>query len=223
MSAINVFTYSDGAVIWTDAASYLADGTLAAISSKVHPLPHLNAVIAARAPSLFLPLIGLRLGQSFDSFDAMISGLAQETRIFFGLHSQIFSMCDLGPDFDLVVCGWSENRGACETWIMCSQARGELAAWTPHQMGPVALMPYDDALGAVLTLSEAQLGGALHPVEDGLRIIEAQRNVKVCQGKESVPSHGVGGFAQMTLLGREQIETRVMRRWPDKLGIKLGA
>jgi hypothetical protein len=140
----------------------------------------------------------------------------------FELHSAIFKFCDLGAEFDLVVVGWSESRGRCETWLMFSQARGDQGAWTPHEMGPVVLMPYDEALGDRLGLTEAQIAGGLHAVEDGLRIIEEQRGVSAFQGDRDVPSHGVGGFAQLTLVGRDHIETRIMRRWPDEIGGRLG-
>lgn len=221
MSAINVLQYLDGAAVWTDGAHYLADGTLMASAPKVEALPHLNAVVAARAPSLFLPLIASQLGREFDSFDGLVEGLAQAVRVGCTLHRAILERCDLGADFDLVVVGWSESRDRCETWVMFSAARGEQAAWTAHEMGPVVLMPYDEALGDVLGLTDAQLAGGLHPVEDGLRIIEAQRGVAACQGDRDQPSHGVGGFAQLTLVARDRIETRVMRRWPDAIGERL--
>jgi hypothetical protein len=208
--------------VWTDGASYLADGTLMTVSGKVEILAHLNAVVAARAPSLFLPLIAHHLGQAFDTFDAMVAGLSEAVQVGVALHSRIFDLCDLGADFDLIVVGWSNARGRCETWTLFSQDRGDAKAWTAHEMGPVMLAPYDGPLGDRLALTDAQLAGGLHPIDDGLRIIEAQRAVAAPQGGRAQPSHGVGAFAQMTLVGRDHIETRIMRRWPDPIGAPLG-
>ena len=223
MSAINVLQYPDGAAVWTDGAHYLADGTMMAVAPKIEALPHLHAILAARAPSLFLPLMAYRLGTEFATFDALVEGMAVAVRIGFALHSALFDRCDHGADFNLVVVGWSESRGRCETWVMSSVLFGEMEPWNPQEMGPVLLMPYDDDLGDRLILTPEQLAGGLHPVEDGLRIIEAQRGVAACQGGREEPSHGVGGFAQMTFVGRHQITTAIMRRWPDAIGERLGA
>ncbi len=84
-------------------------------------------------------------------------------------------------------------------------------------------MPYDEALGDALALTEAQLAGGLHPVEDGLRIIEAQRGVAAARAARTSPRTGVGGFAQMTLVGHDHIEdagdAAVARSVGERLGM----
>ncbi len=216
MTAINIITTPTAIHMITDGASYLADGTLGALSSKVYPLPHLNAVLAARGPHMFLPLAGATLSMA-DSFDALAAGLADAVRGVVDAWGGLLTMCDIGADFDLVVAGFGEAGPAA--YVITSKERDSVPAWEAHRLGPFVAMPWDAATEARvehgLTLAERE-GELDDPEGFLLRVVEAQRHV------EEDGRHGVGRFAQVTVLDCQGISTRVVRRWGDVVGGRLG-
>ncbi|MFG1396134.1 hypothetical protein [Roseixanthobacter pseudopolyaromaticivorans] len=216
MTAINLAIHPETIFVVTDGASYMADGTLGALSSKTYPLPHLNAVLAARGPHYFLPLVGATLSMA-DSFDDLVAGLADAVRDVMAVHGGLLSLCDIGPDFDLVVAGFGEAGPAA--YVLTSKERDGVPAWEVQPMGQFVAMPWDAATEARvehgLTLAERE-GELDDPEGFLLRVVEAQRHV------EEDGRRGVGGFAQVTVLDREGVSSRIVRRWGDVVGERLG-
>lgn len=216
MTAINIITTPAAIHMLTDGASYLADGTLGALSSKVYPLPHLSAVLSVRGPHMMLPLVGATLSMA-DSFDDLVAGLADAVRGVVDAWGGLLTMCDIGADFDLVVAGFGAAGPAA--YVLTSKERDGVPAWKAHRLGPFVAMPWDAATEARvehgLTLAERE-GELDDPEGFLLRVVEAQRRFHE-DGR-----HGVGGFAQCTVLDRQGISSRVVRRWDDVMGERLG-
>lgn len=224
MSAVNIMRGTEEILLWTDAASYLADGTVGSFGGKVIPLPHLNCAMAARAPRLFGPLIADHLGGTFETFDALVEGFAAEVQAATIVHASLFRLCTLGADFELYVAGWSESRQRPESYILTNTTRHEgLPAWTLSELQPLSIAPWDEDLAGRV---EAEFAGGVtgnDPVDVGMRLIELQRTVKAVPVEGYGEMHGVGGFCQLTVIKPHGITMQVLRWWPeDRLGEKLG-
>jgi len=55
------------------------------------------------------------------------------------------------------------------------------------------------------------------PTRDGMRVLEIQRR-HLPDWPASVNHHVVGGFAQLTTITENSIETKIIHRWPDEVG-----
>jgi hypothetical protein len=221
MTAINVIQRPHAIHMLTDAASYMPDGTLGMVGQKAHPVAHLSAVFSSRGPQLFMPLMSEAVFSAFSSFDEMIDGLVERVRTAVSAIAPTLALCAHGPNFDLVIAGWSTARRRPETYVLTDHANYGFPAWTLKPFGALLITPWTADLDGRLKLTRAELAGKLDPVKDGLRILEAQRFVKEIQRNETEPAYGVGGFAQLTTVTAENITTRILKRWPDPIGEKL--
>lgn len=187
------------------------------------PLPHLRAALAARAPSLFLSLIGQELGSRFESFDALVQHGVEAVRVHVDACAAVFEQCILGSDFDLVIAGFSEKRDRGETYTITSRERASSSAWTMNHCGPEFVSPYNAELQERLnSLAKSPLHPGSDPVALGLAVMEEQRGMRGEQAAGHPPAAGVGGFCQLTTITREAIQTRILRRWNDRIGEPLG-
>lgn len=180
-------------------------------------------MLSARGPSLFLPLVAQHLGSRFDSFDALVRGAPEAVREAEENFGPIFEHCMLGSGFDLVLVGWSEARDRGETYSLTSIERPSQPPWVMRDMGNLMLSPFDaDLEPRVAALGRSGRVNMEDPVALGIAIMEEQRGVKAVQAPGYAPAGGVGGICQMTTLTRDTIETRVVHRWPDRIGKPLG-
>lgn len=221
MSAINIFTTPTAVHVVTDGAAYLSDGTMTAVVQKAHPIAHLRMVLAGRGPSVLTPLLAEAVQQAFRSFDAAAEGLSEVVEEAVGTYADVFSRCDIGADFDLLMAGWSESRDCGEVYYLSSIDRAGVPAWSLSKCGPVVLSPNDDAMTERLRSKGAQLDLTRNdPLAVALIIMEEQRGVAGLQGGDE-PVHGVGGFAQATTITRGGISSRILRQWADPVGVPL--
>lgn len=216
MTAINVFRFTDGIMIWTDGAFYDADGVLCFNNDKVRPLPHLRAAVAVRGSGLIGPILANRLGSGFSTFDNMVAGLAETVAWAVVAQQHILELCSHGKAFQVIVAGWSEARGEPQTYRVESAAPDVV-----HREGPFVFTPGNAALDAQLT-AEFTDPGQLSGMEGGVRVLEMQRALRIEQVEGHGEVCGVGGFAQLTVITRELIQTQIVKRWPDQVGQKMG-
>ncbi|MGH6924588.1 MAG: hypothetical protein ACRED5_12690 [Propylenella sp.] len=191
---------------------------------KIVALPHLNAAISSRGPKLFLPLIADHLGSRHARFDDLVEKLREEIQVLTLLYSHVFQLCAHGADFDLVLAGWSEARQQPESYFISTREQPGVPAWSVCELDPLAGMPMDDETAARFEASltdEERRGVISDPVDFLLRLAEAQRQLKAIQGQMSEATHGVGGFAQLTIIMPTLIQTSIVRRWPDQIGERI--
>lgn len=221
MSAINIITTPKAVHVISDGACYRSDGTLHGVAQKAHSIAHLRMIVAARGPSILTPLIAESLQHAFTSFDAAVEGMAAVVEDAVETYGTTLAMCSIGADFDLLVAGWSEARDCGETYYLSSMDRPGVPAWTVSKCGPVVISPNDDAMTARLQRQGAALDlNRRDPLDVALVIMEEQRKVKGHQGGDE-EVHGVGAFAQVTSVTRDGIASRILRRWPDAIGMPL--
>ena len=180
MTAIAIIKQSKAVHVLTDGAACNADGTLLSPMVKAWPIPHLNAVIAARGSAHFAPLFAMHApahgAESFDGLRDRIASIARQVSSDFAFLLQRSSQ---GSQLDLVVAGWSESLDAPACYFICNHALHGAASppWEVIEIGPISLLPQTAAMVADLT-GEYPNGldhEAANPVADGLRILEIQR------------------------------------------------
>lgn len=217
MSAVNIITEPDAIHMFCDGAHYLGDGTLGAVSSKGYLLPHLNAAASCRGPTVFMDRLGPEIGRRFESFDEMVEGIVYLAREVFEREADTLARCQIGADFDLFVSGFSEDRNRPETYVLSSHDTN-VEPWVLHDLGPIAIAPYDAELGAKLE--------AMEPTTDvlaaGIAIMEAQRGFRGQNAGHGAVMAGVGGHCQWIKITRESIQTAIVRKWDDEFLERLG-
>lgn len=217
MTATNIIIQPDAINMFVDGAHYLGDGTLGAVSSKGYLLPHLNAAASCRGPSVFMDRLGPEIGRRFESFDEMVEGIVYLAREVFEREADTLARCQIGADFDLFIAGFSEARSRPEAYIVASHGTN-VEPWVVHELGPIAVAPYDAEMGAKLEAMEP----ATDVLTAGIAIMEAQRGVHGQNAGHGAAMAGVGGHCQWIKITRDSIQTAIVRRWDDVVGERLG-
>jgi hypothetical protein len=113
MTAVNFLVLPDALHVISDAAFYTPDGVVVEVHTKVHPIPHLSAVVAGRGPRNAVPLFAL-VGARARSFDELMARLEVEFEKFCVVHFH-------GDErLMLNVGGYSEKRGRFEFGFISS-------------------------------------------------------------------------------------------------------
>ncbi|MCO5129277.1 MAG: hypothetical protein M9932_01765 [Xanthobacteraceae bacterium] len=215
MSAINTLIQNDRVHLYTDAAAYLPDGEIQAILPKVRMLPHINAAMAMRGPFLGLAPIAevLSLAGSFDDLKANIVSVLQNCADQF---EHLLGQCSLGSDFEVVIAGLSETTGPSAYLVASHDRYGE--PWAIIDLIGFSATPANaDVHGRIQNIANGRGVDGLDPVADGLAIMQAQRESRF----EDIV--GVGGFAQLTTIDANGVHSRIIHRWPDRIGGKVAA
>jgi hypothetical protein len=204
--------------MFTDAASYDGEGNLRLLAVKAHPLPHLKAVVAARAAHLFMPTVLDFLSSGFESFDDIPKGIVRMLRSAEEVNKQMLG-ANRVQRWEVVMAGWSASRGPSSLLVANYELPG-VPAWTVWDPGPMFVSPYDETLeGHLLAAGLNKSNAAKLNVEElGLTMLEAQRHIVGTDSADAKPVVGVGGFAQETIVTADWISTRMLKRWPDKIG-----
>ena len=223
MSAILVFNQSDKISLLTDAAHYTVTGDLVAAAPKCYALPHLNCAIAWRGGaygSIVAPILeAIAPLESFDQIERSLPELLKSV-------AAVAEAQGNEPEpFEIHIAGYS--RGAGRSYLMNNHRHQPgIDPYTVTPTGPVMVSPGDAELNAEIASRWPNRSiDDLDPETMGLEIMELQRGQKY-----EANFHGllpkiciVGGVAQMTTVWPDHIETRILRRWPDKRGAPIAA
>lgn len=217
MSACNIIRTDDAIYMFTDAASYWADGTLGAVGQKISILAHLNCSISCRGPRGFAEELAQAINGAFGSFDELAESFALAISNFYYVGRDHYAKCATGAEIEVFLAGWSESRQRPESYVVCSHGlHGE--PWSLIPLGPVAVAPFDADLDARCA--------AIEPSDDivsvGVALMEEQRKVRGPHAGTGPAVAGVGGFCQMTVIRPQSIQTAIVHRWPDQIGQPLG-
>ncbi|MDA9437238.1 hypothetical protein [Bradyrhizobium sp. CCBAU 51627] len=208
MTAFNVYVTPNAAHIFSDGAHFDRSHDMAIIGfgSKVVPLMPYPAAVGATGKAFIPNLIGTALADiKFASFDDMLSGFPDVVQAF--IHHAKAHVGDWGT-FRAGLVGWSpaEDR----PMLSIIESDGTTVA------APTQLEQYfDPPIQGTFNLNTN------NPAETGLKLLEQQR---LLRGRERGSAsdrtfHGVGGFAQHTIITKDSIEMRVLKTWPeDKIG-----
>jgi hypothetical protein len=231
MTAINFVRRRDGLHFITDGASYLLDGTLVAIGSKVHVLEHLPAVIAIRGPTIAGPILSGVFRERYATFDALVDDVEELLPDLYERSLHLFA--DAQTELEVYIGGWSEARRRYEVYSINTYDQSERLAEYADEIGietkfapPFKLLHVDTEVFIAPCLPEGAIERGFGekpfssvdaiPIDAFARtILELQRERKLALFPDMPAAHYVGGFAEVTTVTRDRVESRVIHRWDD--------
>lgn len=215
MTAINVFFAPDRVHMVTDGAAIEQDGRLARLSNKAVPIPHLNAVIGARGAAGLPGILSELITSTANGYDEVKACIIGKFRSVIEPAAERQRAAGGGEfEVDLVVAGLSESAGP-NCYVIASHANHPgVSAWTLIPIEFALLTPENDALAADI---EPLLEGDCDVEAVAVRALEGQRRIRVPHGTAGEVCI-VGGFAQLTTVAPDGITSRILKRWPDKIG-----
>lgn len=217
MTAYIVLAYPDHLAVYSDGATYDRDGIYRAPSHKVDVMPHANALLCTRGSGFMGMVLKQKLG-TYQTFSDMKTMMHVE---LLGAATAAYAM---GEDINLevIVAGIPDYDGPPEifsTFIagdnLLDREEGSLEI---HDRGRFYAMPglsTEDYVAAGLPDMEK-----VENAEDYyVAFMEATRAVPRKMHRDS-PLIGcnVGGFISKTVLGKGECGTKIIHRWPDKIG-----
>lgn len=219
MSALHIYVQTDRVSLLTDGASYDGDGVVIGIVSKVLPLPHLSAVLTVVGPSFILVHLAAVVHQDFRTFDDLVAGLSAKVRESLASDASRFAQVPGGMRCVIYLAGISETRGP-EAYALCTEAVERFRPWAMENLGMGTITPGDPAfLSRMFALPGMPTDmESFDPATHGLRILQEQRMHPMEVVGTGQKHHVVGGFAQITTVTSDRIETSILRRWDDRVG-----
>lgn len=219
MSAYAAVRTADAVHVLTDGGMYdETKGTLIGTMGKIFLMPKQNAVMTQRGSGVVGSVLIPKMSTFGETFDELKARVGPEMRDW--LKPAIETDKAAGAawvNFDILIAGISESRGP-HSYVVPSYDHPTfeaIKAWTPFDPGPVMMAPGDDRILA--TVDPA----TFDPVKDGIRIMEAQRQILEPQGQSAELRYIVAGFVQLTTVTAGSITTKIIHRWPDKIGQKI--
>lgn len=235
MTAINVIIGDDAAHVITDGAAVDPNGLLMMLASKVHIYPHIKSVVAMRGMKALTPSFADSISSFGRSYDEIKKSIGTNLRQLVDRGgSTLTKMC--GPfaiQFDAVVTGWSDVVNKPEAFVITTHSEHPEIE-TPYE--PIAIAGYVIAPTSRELIDEfdpairAYANDAVEPGSGDKKLTQIARNIIGRQRDLCVPMFGceesqriVGGFAQLTTVTRDGISSRILARYDDMIGEKLGS
>jgi hypothetical protein len=219
MSAIVLILHRHAAHLLTDGAGYSGDGRLQHIAAKAWSIPHLPAVIATRGAGLALPLLAHHFA-ALASFADLRRHAGDMLRTVRDRYRGIIDQADTGAAVQVVVAGMDDDRPSAFFVATDDSPAGRAFEVVPA--GPVAVMPATaEMLADLRPIMIRPSAEEIDPAVDGLAIMCAQRRHRdsVVGHPRQPPAHLVGVHCQLTTITADGIiRSRILRRWPDKIG-----
>lgn len=197
MTAVNIFVEHDHARIYTDGAIWDDKGAIQGFMPKVLPAPHMDGVLVnAGRPEVGLLALGLAadIGGGFDDVVYAMSDAIRKVKSHFAKSA-----------FWLV--GFSEKAGCMRAYLWSHESVNGLPPFTRIPVEEIVMpVPMDTSLA---------------DGKDPVALLESQR--KNLHATPAFSGSAVGGFIQETIVAKEGSKTRIIHRWPDKVGKKIAA
>lgn len=222
MSALSGLVQAGAAYLFTDGATYTWEGVVRSIAPKVVVLDEAHMAIGWSGYGDPKDLTkGLKRRRARSQTEVM-DALPEIVREYVDTNVRRY------PDFyrehlgiSLLVALWNDGP---QLWALHSDQAVFGARNIPYQ--PLRLHGHLDVepgtesaiFGRAVNLLDP---ASFDPAVDGLALLEHQRRQPLDDGHGGQPRFMVGGFAQLTAVSAAGIETRVLRRWPDKVGRKI--
>jgi hypothetical protein len=223
MSAINVIQQTRQVHVLTDGAAYHPDGRLIMVGPKISIVPHLACAISFRGPKSARPVLTEVMANAASTYDGLKMCIGELLRDCAQIYGPLFDECRLGPDFEVIVSGWSEARGP-EAYLLPTHNRYGGGSFEAMPLEGVTCLPNDETTHPEIVKVLAGLeADDVDPERHGLAVMEIQRAHPFAHEGFSEGFCGVGGFAQLTTVTADGISTRIVRRWPDVVGERFGS
>lgn len=227
-TALNVLRTTDGFTFCTDGASYrTTDFIVTEFPHKVLSFPAARSVVAASGPSDLLPVIfnvvrDVRtLDEMRSTIELVIDEMAQRL-IGFGER-------DAEESYSLIVAGFRED-GSAHLFDLRARLGDRNPKFGRVPDGVSIFRPFvttadmkagqspGHAVALIRGAADGQWSG--DPEKYCALLLEAQRRLPVTL-PSGMTAHIVGGFGQVMSVSFESITTKIVVRWPDKIGAKI--
>lgn len=222
MTAINIVLKGDRAFVLTDGAGYSPDGVSLSTEQKIMPIVPLSMALAVRGSTALWPFLSAFINELHDSFDSVVEGFPETYRTCRDLQGGAMAG-EFAKPHEIFIVGISEMRGAAEAYAFVNF---QIPGVPVEEMVPLSeglVIPADAPFLEGLSGCPYDPGrDDWDPATHGLQLIEAQRAIAWPLGLDGALTKGVGGFAQLTIVSRESVTSRILCRWPDKIGEKIG-
>lgn len=232
MTALAMIRAEDGIVLASDGAGYdPKTGRVVGMMSKVALMPDLSCILASQGAGMTVALAQTKL-RLIASVGGPINGFDDVLTILPGILCEIarndLRATDDRPEFVVLVGGYSDERARWETYLIHNTARcatwdgGRFAA--PYTLYPIPEayflpFPTDDGVTLSGIDSAALADGTFGPAEQVLGAVCAARFMRdEARADGAAPAHVVGGYLQLTMLGRLHVSSTIVHRWPDERG-----
>jgi hypothetical protein len=229
MSAIVILQQTDAVHFITDGATYDEEGVVVALQSKVTHLPLSGCVFAMRGPTWPLNPLAFSLGlcTSFDEvtnlLPTVMMGLVGKWAALGG--SALYQR----KHFEVTIAGWSDRlqRMVAAVSKTCQPNDPDDPTALTRTAGYEPGVPVYPGQGYALPeidiqtvlrrplVSQADID-ALDPERDGFALHSAQRRAPGIYCNRA--AYIVGGFAELTTVRRDRVESRIIHEWPDSIG-----
>lgn len=223
MTAINIVCVKrlNALFVVADAARYRPDGVAVGFGTKIFTVPHWPGVVALRGAAVASPIVGDELAEKFATFDELVDGIE-------GVLPEIIRAWSLqNQHVELLIGGWSRERGAPESYVI--ETTSELpvatteadAAQAEHLPAPFTLHSLPACVdGPAVTDMELIIAANWEGVDVNApaetiawsmqKFIEIQRQAVWSDG-----IHWIGGFAQLATVTPGGVSQKILTRWPE--------
>lgn len=205
MSAISALIDKQRVHIVSDTAA-THRGRLMGHCVKTFPIPHLSAAIAVRGNTKNIRIIA-HLVSEYDDLDEMRAQIPVRLRALGGLLAKWWP---LRYGFDVIIAG--VNRGKPFAWQLSSKTGYTFSDIEYFAAAPAEPDMAESLYEAVDGFDTDTRGGTTRLDAAACRLLDLQR--------QKFPGC-IGGFGQITTVMSGGIYSRIIKRWPDKLGHKL--
>lgn len=224
MTANIMIAKPDGIVVLSDGMAYDKQGIARQFHTKQLVLPSISTVITCSSSGGALTVLQYLISNEAPlSFDELHDRMPNWTREVQDAMRQAHGSSTYAM---FLYGGWSDREGGWVIYQVCDYEvdRGEVAdpPFATRTFGCFAKPNASpEALAAVGLSANLTEDFARRDVSDfALRLMLALRRTeqREISGPGSIPGYVVGGFIEMTVLGREHAESFIAHRWPDEIG-----
>jgi|HubBroStandDraft_4_1064222.scaffolds.fasta_scaffold04499_4 hypothetical protein len=221
MTAMNVVVQRDCVHLVTDGAAVDSTERLAHLLHKVTPMPHLNAAIGVRASArCTASVIVDAISSGAHSCDDLSTRIVEILRATIDPIRPIWE-AKFGRSVlqaDVIVAGWSETIGPHAYIVATGNHHGDdMPAWTVLPIGGTFLTPTNTQLATDFSNLQLEFDD-----NAAVELVTRQRAIARQVSTKKMPC-GVGAFVQLCTVHETGIETRILKRWPDRVGSLIAA
>ncbi|NNM71419.1 hypothetical protein [Enterovirga aerilata] len=203
MTAVNVIRTTDAVHVFTDGLMATPEGAAVGRMGKAFPIPQARAVYVGRGQVELTASVFFELN-TLSSVEEIVAALPTLVpTVGDRLEALAERFAGKVHRSDHTVAGWSEQGQRFVTLMFSThEIPGVCPAGQLAELQECVITP---------AVSVDRLG-AMNAIEAGLAILRRQHVAEPAK---------VGGFAQLTTVYRDRIESRILERWPDRVGERI--
>lgn len=208
MTALHAYVRGNAVHVLTDGWQRGPEGQVFGTAQKVRILGHLPAVVSGRGPSELPEYFADRARWRFASFDAAVADMHETYTIALAQFEEANPTARARPNM-ILMAGWSEERGRPECWTLESNTE----AAGPQQIMNTCAPSSPELMGRLGAMGLTGGMASFDPLRDGLRIMQAQRDLRFPHPVTGEMQPAVGGFCQHTVVTARGVATQIVERW----------